>query len=309
MGGGGGGDIDVTDAVNQISEMVEVGLQFAEHQVQQGIRFGEDQLDKGIDYAEAQSSAAINELKTSIETGKAELREGFNRYQALNAPYRLASYNAMDGLMDTMGMARPNISSADMAKVLDNKAVQRGAQDRLRASGISMLNSLPAGLDPNIRQQIQYAVMSGGDPNAIASQLQKVMELNNLEFNTGRNQSERFKFLNSGVRVPTQEGEGGSSGGSGLGGMFGGSGGTSGSGSGGGGLSPNDKSPFNAPEYINPTRGPQAFNPINTYLANSLGAYQDLYRANMSMPYNQQGLSAALQNGMYSQQPKVVDIF
>lgn len=328
-GGGGGGNIDVSDAVNQISEMVQVGLQFAEHQVQQGIRFGEqkleqgirfgeDQLDKGIGYNENQTKAAIGELKTNIETGKAELREGFNRYQALNAPYRQASYQALDGLMDSMGMARPNVSSADMAKSLDAKAVQRGAEDRLRASGIGLLNQLPANLDPNIKQQIQYAVMSGANPSTVAAQLQRIVDAQGLGFGTDRDRSatqfERFKFLNSGVQVPTVggEGEGGEGGGSGAGGGMNSRGGLM------GGLFPNANSPFNSPEYLSPTQramvgnpatSNRVFNPLDTYLANSLGAYQDLSRSRMSQPQSQMGLASAIQNGMYSQQPRVVDIF
>ena len=317
--GGGGGEVDVTNAVNQISEMVQAGLQFAEHQTQQGmrfgeqkteqaIRFGEDQLEKGIQYAEPRAEQAMSELKTGIETGKAEIREGYAKYQALNTPYRLAAYNALDSTLDILGMPRFNVSSADLAKSMEAKAAMTGAQDRLRASGIGLLSQLPEGLPPEIRRNLEYAVMSGANPQTVSSQLKQVMSGLGLNWDINRDRSatqfERFKFSNSGVNVPRLGPDGQPMGGSGSGGSS--------------YLNPTTGGTFNSPEYLNPAqrstvgdpnRNTMIFNPLDSYMSNSLAAYQDLYRSQMSMPYNQQGLSAALQNGSMSQPPRVVDVF
>lgn len=329
MGMGGGG-ADVSNAVNQISEMVELGLKFGEFQtqqgmrfgeqkVQQGIRFGEDQTDKGLNYGETYSDKALGELKQGVDMGKAEMKEGFERYQALNAPYRLAAYNALDGLMDTMGMARLNVSSADMANALDKKAQLSGAQQRLQASGTNLLRNLPANMDPNVRKQIEYSIQAGVDPSAIAQQLPYF----NPAFSTDRDRSatqfENFRFQNANASVPRVEGEGGSGGGGMMSSLssFGGMGGQGGAGgSSKGSLSPSDNSVFNSPDYLNPAQrstvgsgSNRVFNPVNSYLADALSSYRDVQQAQNATNYNQQGLAAALMNGTYSQQPRVVDVF
>ena len=333
MGGGGAGtNIDVSDAVNQISEMVQVGLQFAEHQVQQGIRFGEqkteqgirfgeDQLSKGLDYADPRANAALGQIATGEAMGKAELQQGYNQYQALNAPYRLAAYNALDGLMDTMGMARLNVSSADMANSLDQKAKVQGAQDKLRASGTALMSQMPRGLDPNVSRNAQYALMAGVDPQSITSQLSQAMAQQGLKNPMDRNmdatQFDRFKFTDSGVQVPKVGGQGGDNSGTGGGpGMGGGAGGLAQMMAMQGGLHPNQNSPFNSPDYLNPTQrtsvagsGVSSLSPFNSYLQQALPAYQDLQRAQNAQAYGQQGLAAALTNGTTSQQPRVVDVF
>lgn len=289
MGMGGGGGADVSNAVNQISEMVELGLKFAEHQTGQAMRFGEQKTEQGISFMKEQTDKAMNELKTGTAVGKEEIRQGYEQYQALNAPYRIAAYNALDGLMDSMGMARLNISSADMANALENQAKLKGAQQQLTAAGTGLLRSLPNSVDPKTREMLQYAVSSGQDPSAIAKQFQY------LTIPENTTALDRFKLTTANASVPRVGKD--SSGLSGAGESY------------GGGLNPSQSSPFNSYEYMQTSPQYQPTSAVNSYLADALSAYSTLQRAQNSVNPQQSSLAAALSSGAYSQPPKVVDIF
>jgi hypothetical protein len=91
--------------------------------VEKGIAFGGNQVQQGIDFYTKQADKAIDTTQQLYNTARSDIEKGYQRSQALNAPYSMASYDALDRYMDTLGMPR----FAGGSKVLAN-AMEKGAE-------------------------------------------------------------------------------------------------------------------------------------------------------------------------------------
>lgn len=90
-----------------------------------------DALQMGLPYSERFTQQAIDALNKAQEKAQSQLEQGFQRNQALNAPYRLAGYTALDSYMDTLSMARPEMGSYKLATALENTADREAALKEL----------------------------------------------------------------------------------------------------------------------------------------------------------------------------------
>lgn len=82
----------------------------------------QEALNQGIQYSEKYAQQAANALQAYDQKSQQQLQQGFKQAQALNAPQRLASYNALDAYQDMLGLARPTMGSFQLASALQNQA-------------------------------------------------------------------------------------------------------------------------------------------------------------------------------------------
>lgn len=79
-------------------------------------------LNQGIAQSEKYNTAAINASNTATTQANQAAAQGFDMAQALNAPQRLAGYQALDAYQDSLGLARPSVGSFQLASALENQA-------------------------------------------------------------------------------------------------------------------------------------------------------------------------------------------
>lgn len=77
-------------------------------------------LNQGLQYSEKYSQKAVNTLQDYNNLAQNQMRQGFNQAQALNAPQRLATYNALDAYQRTLGLPTPVGGSFQLASGLQN---------------------------------------------------------------------------------------------------------------------------------------------------------------------------------------------
>lgn len=79
-------------------------------------------LQQGIAQSEKYGQAAIDASKAYQQQADQQLQQGFQTAQALNAPQRLATYQALDAYQDSLGLARPQAGSFQLAAAMQNQA-------------------------------------------------------------------------------------------------------------------------------------------------------------------------------------------
>lgn len=79
-------------------------------------------LSQGLGYGEQYNQAAIDAVQAYNNQAQQALESGYQRAQAVQAPQRMAAYNALDAYQDTLGLARPTIGSFGLASALENQA-------------------------------------------------------------------------------------------------------------------------------------------------------------------------------------------
>jgi hypothetical protein len=84
-------------------------------------------LNQGIAQSEKYNNAAIGASNAATGQANQALTQGYDMAQALNSPQRLATYQALDAYQDSLGLARPNVGSFQLASALENQA--RGDQN------------------------------------------------------------------------------------------------------------------------------------------------------------------------------------
>lgn len=122
FGGGGGGsiDFDAREYANQANGMLDKALTNA-------IQYTEQYTDKAADLA----------------------KQGDEVSQARNAPYRLASYNALDKYMESMGLARPEMGAYKLANALERDATRQAAIDELTKAAREVRDIDTSGIVPD----------------------------------------------------------------------------------------------------------------------------------------------------------------
>ena len=109
-------------------------------------------LNQGIAQSEKYNNAAIDATKAYQNQANAASAQGYDMAQALNAPQRLAGYQALDAYQDSLGLARPNVGSFQLASALENQA--RG--DANVPGQAAVANSFNQGLLGPVQQIPQY---------------------------------------------------------------------------------------------------------------------------------------------------------
>jgi len=78
-------------------------------------------LQKGLQYSEKYSQQAINAAQDYNRVAQQQMQQGFQQAQALNAPQRLATYNALDAYQNLLGLPTPVGGSFQLAQGLQNQ--------------------------------------------------------------------------------------------------------------------------------------------------------------------------------------------
>ncbi len=156
LGGGGAGEIDFD----------------AREYADEANSFLDDALRTAIPISEAFTTRAISEVQRQFDIGRSDLKEYNALAQAQGAPYREAGYQALDMYQDTLGMPRLSSGSSAMAKALENKAKQQGAQRQLQsaASQFASQTNLPPAEQLKLSQMAQ-----GGNSFALTNYLQNFL--------------------------------------------------------------------------------------------------------------------------------------
>jgi hypothetical protein len=113
-GGGDGGSIDVdTDAaVSRANAILD------------------QSLDDALQYTEGNTNTAIDTIQDFYMQSRRDAREGFETSQGLLAPYRKASYDALDMYLDTLGQVRPE-SSFEVGEAMAGAAQKRSLEGQM----------------------------------------------------------------------------------------------------------------------------------------------------------------------------------
>jgi len=109
-------------------------------------------LNQGIAQSEKYNNAAIDASNTATSQANQAMAQGFDMSQALNAPQRLAGYQALDAYQDSLGLARPTVGSFQLASALENQA--RG--DANVPGQAAVANSFNQGLLGPVQQIPQF---------------------------------------------------------------------------------------------------------------------------------------------------------
>lgn len=94
-------------------------------------------LNQGLKYSEKYSQQAVNAVQEYQNQSRNDIQRGFNQSQALNAPQRLATYNALDAYSGTLGLPTPEGGSFQLASAMENAATGQPntAQQQRMAAG------------------------------------------------------------------------------------------------------------------------------------------------------------------------------
>lgn len=88
-------------------------------------------LNSAIPYSEGYTKKAITRAEQAQKQSRADSEAGFQRSQALSAPYRAAGYMALDDYMDTLTLSRPEMGSLKLATALESNAKRDAALKQL----------------------------------------------------------------------------------------------------------------------------------------------------------------------------------
>ena len=80
-------------------------------------------LNKGLQYSETYSKQALKAVQDYDQKAQNQMRQGFQRSQALDAPQHLATYNALDTYLGTLGQSTPVGGSFQLAKSMENASM------------------------------------------------------------------------------------------------------------------------------------------------------------------------------------------
>lgn len=116
-------------------------------------------LSHGLQYSENYSQQAIKATQAFQAQSRNDQSQGFERSQALNAPMRLAGYNALDSYLGLLGQPTPQGGSFKLASALENpiQGQQNTPQQEQMAAGFNqgIQNFLPqqrGGVLQNVQQ-------------------------------------------------------------------------------------------------------------------------------------------------------------
>lgn len=82
-------------------------------------------MNQSMDYGEKYNQAAINSQQAFQQQANQGNMAGYNMAQAVQAPQRFAGYQALDAYQDTLGLARPEMGSYQLANSLEQTAKQQ----------------------------------------------------------------------------------------------------------------------------------------------------------------------------------------
>ena len=96
-------------------------------------------LNQGLQYSEKYSQQAANVMQDYDKQAQAQMKQGFNQGQALDAPKHLATYNALDTYLGNLGQPTPVGGSLQLAKALENTTTGQPVtpQQQQMASGFN----------------------------------------------------------------------------------------------------------------------------------------------------------------------------
>ena len=77
-------------------------------------------LGQGLQYSEKYSQQAVNAMQDYNQQSNQQVQQGFQQAQALQAPQRLATYNALDAYQGTLGLPTPVGGSFQLAGAMKN---------------------------------------------------------------------------------------------------------------------------------------------------------------------------------------------
>src|SRR5690349_8145368 len=82
-------------------------------------------LNQGIAQSNQYNQAAVDAQKAYQDQSNQALQQGYQTAQALIAPQRLATYGALDAYQDSLGLARPQAGSFQLASAMENQALNQ----------------------------------------------------------------------------------------------------------------------------------------------------------------------------------------
>lgn len=92
-------------------------------------------LSQGIAQSEKYGQAAIDASKAYQNQADQAMTQGYDLAQSLNAPQRMATYQALDAYQDSLGLARPQAGSFQLASAMENQV--RGQPNMAQQTAIA----------------------------------------------------------------------------------------------------------------------------------------------------------------------------
>lgn len=77
-------------------------------------------LQQGLQYSEKYSNQAVKAAQDYGQQAQQQLQHGYQQAQAVNAPQRLATYNALDAYQQNLGLPTPVGGSFQLSQGLQN---------------------------------------------------------------------------------------------------------------------------------------------------------------------------------------------
>ncbi len=77
-------------------------------------------LSQGLQYSEKYSTQAVKAAQDYDQKAQQQMQQGYQQAQAVNAPQRLATYNALDAYQNTLGLPTPVGGSFQLASGLQH---------------------------------------------------------------------------------------------------------------------------------------------------------------------------------------------
>lgn len=77
-------------------------------------------LQQGLQYSQKYTTQAVKAAQDYNNVAQQQMKQGFQQAQAVNAPQRLATYNALDAYQNTLGLPTPVGGSFQLAQGLQN---------------------------------------------------------------------------------------------------------------------------------------------------------------------------------------------
>lgn len=77
-------------------------------------------LTQGLKYSEKYTTQAVKAAQDYNQQAQQQMNQGYQQAQAVNAPQRLATYNALDAYQNTLGLPTPVGGSFQLASGLQN---------------------------------------------------------------------------------------------------------------------------------------------------------------------------------------------
>lgn len=160
-GGGGGGGGGGEEGFAIVDEFENEAQGYLENALRAAIPYTESFTYQAIDVQREMLKRQLDMLEYARKTSREDIKEYYERAQAMTAPYREAGYNAFDQLQDTLGMARPESGSSAMYHAMENKAKERSAQNRMGIEAARTAEKL--GMDPDSAYKYMQQAVHGGN--------------------------------------------------------------------------------------------------------------------------------------------------